>query len=84
MIQSITTIPYSILNAGKNYGQTLVSSVMYAANAYHLLILTCFTYGFQVAVSKHLGLQTLRLASSPILPFNTTHYAYELESYLQR
>ncbi|KJA29915.1 hypothetical protein HYPSUDRAFT_126892 [Hypholoma sublateritium FD-334 SS-4] len=36
-----------------------------------------------VAVSKHLGLQTLRLASSPILPFNATHYAYELETYLQ-
>jgi len=29
-----------------------------------------------------LGLQILRLSSTPILPFNTTHYAYELESYL--
>lgn len=37
-----------------------------------------------VAVAKHLGLQTLRLASSPLLPFNTTHYAFELESYLDR
>ncbi|KAF8165480.1 Zn-dependent exopeptidase [Crassisporium funariophilum] len=35
-----------------------------------------------VAVAKHLGLQTLRLSSAAILPFNTTHYAYELESYL--
>ncbi|KAF8812308.1 Zn-dependent exopeptidase [Phlegmacium glaucopus] len=35
-----------------------------------------------VSVAKHLGLQTLRLSSAPILPFNTTHYAYELESYL--
>lgn len=39
---------------------------------------------YQVAVAKHLGLQTLRLASSPLLPFNTTHYAFELESYLDR
>ncbi|KAF8913769.1 hypothetical protein CPB84DRAFT_1720466 [Gymnopilus junonius] len=37
-----------------------------------------------VAVAKHLGLQTLRLASSPLLPFNTTHYAFELESYLDQ
>ncbi|KAJ3508656.1 hypothetical protein NLJ89_g5632 [Agrocybe chaxingu] len=36
-----------------------------------------------IAVAKHLGLQTLRLASSLALPFNTTHYAYELESYLE-
>ncbi|TFK55592.1 Zn-dependent exopeptidase [Heliocybe sulcata] len=35
-----------------------------------------------VAIAKHLGLQTLRLAGSIILPLNTTHYAYELESYL--
>jgi N-acetylated-alpha-linked acidic dipeptidase len=35
-----------------------------------------------VAVAKHLGLQTLRLASSAVLPFNATHYAYELGSYL--
>jgi len=37
-----------------------------------------------VAVAKHLGLQTLRLADSIILPINTTHYAYELESYLNK
>ncbi|KDR83894.1 hypothetical protein GALMADRAFT_236366 [Galerina marginata CBS 339.88] len=37
-----------------------------------------------VAVAKHLGLQTLRLASSPLLPFNTTHYAFEVESYLDK
>uniref|UniRef100_A0A8H7Y1D9 Zn-dependent exopeptidase n=1 Tax=Psilocybe cubensis TaxID=181762 RepID=A0A8H7Y1D9_PSICU len=37
-----------------------------------------------VAVAKHLGLQTLRLATSALLPFNTTHYAFELESYLDR
>ncbi|CAA7259633.1 unnamed protein product [Cyclocybe aegerita] len=36
-----------------------------------------------IAVAKHLGLQTLRLGSSLALPFNTTHYAYELESYLE-
>jgi len=35
-----------------------------------------------VSVAKHLGLQTLRLSSALILPFNTTHYAHELESYL--
>jgi len=38
----------------------------------------------QVAVAKYLGLQTLRLSTSPILPFNTTHYAYEIESYLEK
>lgn len=38
----------------------------------------------QVTVAKHVGLQTLRLADSVILPINTTHYAYELEVYLQK
>lgn len=38
----------------------------------------------QVAVSKHLGLQALRLADSIVLPLNTTHYALELEAYLQK
>ncbi|KAF9569000.1 Zn-dependent exopeptidase [Agrocybe pediades] len=37
-----------------------------------------------VAVAKHLGLQILRLSGSPVLPFNTTHYALELESYLSK
>ncbi|RPD66976.1 Zn-dependent exopeptidase [Lentinus tigrinus ALCF2SS1-7] len=35
-----------------------------------------------VAVAKHLGLVTLRLADSIILPLNTTHYSLELHSYL--
>ncbi|KAF9491377.1 Zn-dependent exopeptidase [Pleurotus eryngii] len=35
-----------------------------------------------VAVSKHLGLQALRLSSSLVLPFNTTHYVEELDRYL--
>ncbi|KAJ3743833.1 hypothetical protein EV360DRAFT_90232 [Lentinula raphanica] len=35
-----------------------------------------------VAVAKHLGLVTLRLAGSIVLPLNTTHYAYEIENYL--
>ena len=39
---------------------------------------------FQVAIAKNLGLQTLRLASALVLPFNTTHYAFELENYLNR
>ena len=34
------------------------------------------------AVAKHLGVVALRLADSIILPLNTTHYAYELDSYL--
>ena len=38
----------------------------------------------QVAVARHLGLQTLKLSSSPLLPFNTSHYAFELEYYLDR
>ncbi|KAI0000023.1 hypothetical protein BJV77DRAFT_1058302 [Russula vinacea] len=37
-----------------------------------------------VSVAKNLGLQTLRLSSALILPFNTTHYAFELENYLDR
>jgi N-acetylated-alpha-linked acidic dipeptidase len=35
-----------------------------------------------VAVAQHLGLQTLRLADSIVLPLNTTHYAFQLEVYL--
>jgi N-acetylated-alpha-linked acidic dipeptidase len=42
------------------------------------------SFFLQVAVAKHLGLQVLRLADSIILPINTTHYAYELETYLER
>ncbi|KAI5999978.1 hypothetical protein EDD15DRAFT_2362509 [Pisolithus albus] len=35
-----------------------------------------------VAVAKNLGLITLRLADSIVLPLNTTHYALELDSYV--
>ncbi|OJT05323.1 Glutamate carboxypeptidase 2 [Trametes pubescens] len=35
-----------------------------------------------VAVAKHLGLVALRLTDSIILPLNTTHYALELDDYL--
>ena len=35
-----------------------------------------------VAVAKHLGLQILRMADAVVLPFNTTHYAFELEAQL--
>ncbi|KAH8988532.1 Zn-dependent exopeptidase [Lactarius akahatsu] len=35
-----------------------------------------------VAVAKNLGLQTLRLATALVLPFNTTNYAFELEYHL--
>ncbi|KAJ3720546.1 hypothetical protein C8R42DRAFT_627782 [Lentinula raphanica] len=37
-----------------------------------------------VAVAKYLGLVTLRLTGSVILPLNTTHYAYEIENYLDK
>ncbi|KAF9058016.1 Zn-dependent exopeptidase [Panaeolus papilionaceus] len=37
-----------------------------------------------VAAAKHLGLQLLRLSSWPVLPYNTTHYANELDGYLDR
>ena len=36
------------------------------------------------AVAKHLGLVALRLIDSFILPLNTTHYAYELDGYLDK
>ncbi|TFY72164.1 hypothetical protein EVG20_g838 [Dentipellis fragilis] len=35
-----------------------------------------------VAVSKNLGLQALRIANAIVLPFNTTHYAFQLDEYL--
>ena len=37
-----------------------------------------------MAVAKHVGLQILRLSGDIILPFNTTHYSLELQSYLDR
>ncbi|KAI0750967.1 Zn-dependent exopeptidase [Daedaleopsis nitida] len=37
-----------------------------------------------VAVAKHLGLQTVRLADAIVLPINTTHHAFELEKYLDK
>ncbi|KAG1833473.1 hypothetical protein EV424DRAFT_1365464 [Suillus variegatus] len=37
-----------------------------------------------VAIAKHTGLQVLRLSGDIILPFNTTHYSIELESYLDK
>ncbi|KAI0774433.1 Zn-dependent exopeptidase [Fomes fomentarius] len=37
-----------------------------------------------VAIAKHLGLQTLRLADSIVLPINTTHHTFELEKYLEK
>jgi N-acetylated-alpha-linked acidic dipeptidase len=37
---------------------------------------------FQVAVAQHLGLEIMRMADAPLLPFNTTHYALQLDSYL--
>ncbi|KAJ1311382.1 hypothetical protein OPQ81_009875 [Rhizoctonia solani] len=37
-----------------------------------------------VAIAKHLGLALLRIADSIVLPLNTTQYAFELESYLDR
>ncbi len=41
-------------------------------------------YSYQVVVAKNMGLQTLRLAGALVLPFNTTHYAFELANYLDR
>ncbi|KAF8920531.1 hypothetical protein CPB85DRAFT_1271746 [Mucidula mucida] len=35
-----------------------------------------------ISVAKHLGLQLMRLANTLILPFNTTHYSFVLEQYL--
>jgi N-acetylated-alpha-linked acidic dipeptidase len=35
-------------------------------------------------MAKHMGLMTLRLSNSIVLPINTTHYTYELENYLNR
>ncbi|RXW21968.1 hypothetical protein EST38_g3913 [Candolleomyces aberdarensis] len=37
-----------------------------------------------IAVTKHLGLQALRISGSVVLPLNTTHYTTELKGYLSR
>lgn len=37
-----------------------------------------------MAIAKHLGLQTIRLADSIVLPINTTHHAVELGKYLDK
>ncbi|KIK69969.1 hypothetical protein GYMLUDRAFT_212939 [Collybiopsis luxurians FD-317 M1] len=37
-----------------------------------------------LAVAKHLGLLTLRVTDSIIIPLNTTQYAYELHEYLDK
>ncbi len=42
------------------------------------------TFRIQVAIAKHLGLQTVRLADSIVLPINTTHHAIELGKYLDK
>lgn len=39
---------------------------------------------FQAAVAKHLGLLTLRLTDTIILPLNTTQYVLELHEYLDK
>ncbi|KAE9396298.1 Zn-dependent exopeptidase [Gymnopus androsaceus JB14] len=39
-------------------------------------------YNKHLAVAKHLGLLTLRLTDSIIIPLNTTQYAFELDGYL--
>ncbi|KAI0832592.1 Zn-dependent exopeptidase [Trametes gibbosa] len=41
-------------------------------------------FGRHVAIAKHLGLQTVRLADSIVLPINTTHHALELQHYLNK
>ena len=82
MILSIITTPSLTPKDGRNYMAIQASSAMYVLpisdkkNSHSYLI--------KVSVAKHLGLQTLRLSSAPILPFNTTHYAYELELYLDK
>ncbi|KAH8096736.1 Zn-dependent exopeptidase [Cristinia sonorae] len=42
------------------------------------------TFERHAAVAKNIGLLGLRLADSIILPLNTTHYALELDTYLDR
>jgi N-acetylated-alpha-linked acidic dipeptidase len=38
----------------------------------------------QVAVAQHLGLVALRLIDSIVVPLNTSQYALELNSYLDK
>ncbi|KAF8138385.1 hypothetical protein EV363DRAFT_1427308 [Boletus edulis] len=40
------------------------------------------SFSRHVAIAKHIGLQVLRLSGDIILPFNTTHYSLQLQSYL--
>lgn len=37
---------------------------------------------FQITIAQHLGIQIMRMATAPLLPFNTTHYSLQLEVYL--
>lgn len=50
----------------------------------HTSVVRKLTLRIQVAIAKHLGLQTIRLADSIVLPINTTHHAVELGKYLDK
>lgn len=77
----IIIIRYMTLSVGWNYTAILASSAMLAdISLCHPRMLTLS----KIAVAKHLGLQILRLTGNIILPFNTTHYTYEIEKYLDR
>ncbi|TBU46619.1 Zn-dependent exopeptidase [Dichomitus squalens] len=77
-----------VASAGGGFGSTLQDPVYH----YHSIfdserwIELYGDPGFfrHVAVAKYLGLQTIRLADSIVLPLNTTHHAFELEKYLEK
>lgn len=77
-----TTTLYMIPRCGKRYTQTRVSTSMCVE--YPSIIAFTNLSCDQVAIAQNLGLLTLRLADSIILPLNTTQYALELDSYLDK
>lgn len=83
-MQYITTTPYTTPNVGWSSTEILDSSDTYVHPSSCIVkgIALTLVLILKVAVAKHLGLIALRLVDSIILPFNLTHYAFELENYL--
>lgn len=77
-----------VASANGGFGSTLSDPVYHYHSVYDTIrwqeVWTDPGFHKHVAIAKHLGLQALRLADLPILPINTTHYALELDNYLDK
>ncbi|KAG8832874.1 hypothetical protein FRC17_000444 [Serendipita sp. 399] len=76
-----------IASTDMGFGSTLTDAVYHYHSIYDSQTFqeTYADPGFHkhVAVAQHLGLMTLRISESVILPINTTHYSFELLKYLR-